>query len=65
MEMTHLPHTQAKRGKIGGVVSGQARLALSEEKREQARDLRAQGVKVADIATMLQVHRDTVYSWTK
>jgi hypothetical protein len=57
--LTHLPHQQAKRG----IKSGQARLALSEDKREQARELRAQGVKVVDIAKMLDVHRNTVNNW--
>lgn len=52
---------QAERGKR----SGQARLALSVDKREQARELASQGLKVAEIAKLVSVHRDTVYSWLK
>jgi DNA-directed RNA polymerase specialized sigma24 family protein len=59
VEMTHLPHTQAKRG----IASGQARLALSADKREQAIQLKAGGMKVAEIAKLLNCPIRTIYSW--
>ena len=61
VEMTHLPHTQAKRG----VASGQARLALSADKREQAIQLKAGGMTVREIGEMLDVSHTTVVRWLK
>jgi predicted transcriptional regulator len=57
--MTHLPHTQAKRGKA----SGQARLALSADKREQAIELSKGGMKQIEIAKLLGVGQGTVSKW--
>ncbi|HUH58408.1 MAG TPA: replication initiation protein [Pseudomonadales bacterium] len=45
--------------------SVQARLALSSDKREQARELHSQGVRVAEIARLLEVTRPTIYNWLK
>jgi DNA-binding NarL/FixJ family response regulator len=59
VEMTHLPHTQAKRGKA----SGQARLALSADKREQAIELSKGGMKQIEIAKLLGVGQGTVSKW--
>ncbi len=63
VEMTHLPHQQAKRGKKGGVASGVARLALSAEKREQAIELSRGGMKQNNIAAMLEVSTGTISKW--
>jgi DNA invertase Pin-like site-specific DNA recombinase len=57
--MTHLPHQQSRRGKASGV----ARLALSADKREQAIELHKNGMKVVAIASLLEVHRNTVNNW--
>lgn len=65
VEMTHLPHQQARRGKKGGVASGVARLALSADKREQAIEMSTHGISVTEIANILKVSRPTVYSWLK
>lgn len=66
---------QAKRGRkatnqadiaaAGGVASGQARLFASQDKREQAAELAAAGMKQAEIAALLGVHRDTLRRWAK
>ena len=61
VEMTHLPHQQAKRGKASGV----ARFALSQDKREQAIELSMGGMKQAEIALMLNVNQSTVQRWIK
>ena len=52
-----------QRQSFKGKRSGEVRLALSSDKREQAIELKAQGVKVSEIAKILSVHRDTVYTW--
>lgn len=57
--LTHLPHQQAKRG----IKSGQARLALSSDKREQAIDLNNNGMKQKDIAELLGVSKGTISKW--
>lgn len=54
---------QSYKGKLGGVASGQARLALSADKREQAIEMHTQGVSIAEIARLLNVSRPTIYSW--
>lgn len=48
-----------------GVKSGQARLALSQDKQVQAVSLYRGGVSKAEIARMLSVSRPTIYSWLK
>jgi DNA-directed RNA polymerase specialized sigma24 family protein len=63
VELTHLPHQQSARGKKGGIASGEARLALSSDKREQARELRASGMKQAEIASLLGVTDRTIRNW--
>lgn len=63
VEMTHLPHKQKARGKKGGIASGKARLALSSDKREQAKELRAGGMKQAEIASLLGVTKGTISKW--
>jgi hypothetical protein len=65
VELTHLPHQQSARGKKGGIASGEARLALSSDKREQARELRAGGMKQVEIAQMLGVNQSTIQRWLK
>jgi hypothetical protein len=64
VELTHLPHQQSARGKKGGIASGEARLALSSDKREQARELKAGGMSTRDIAKLLDVNQSTVSRWT-
>jgi predicted transcriptional regulator len=59
--MTHLPHQQSNRG----VKSGVARLSLSADKREQAIELKAGGMKQVEIAKMLGVNQSTVQRWLK
>ena len=54
---------QIFKGKLGGIASGEARLALSADKREQAKALKNEGLNVSEIAKILQVTRPTVYSW--
>jgi DNA invertase Pin-like site-specific DNA recombinase len=65
VEMTHLPHQQSARGKKGGIASGEARLTLTSDKREQARELRAGGMKQVEIAQMLGVNQSTIQRWLK
>jgi DNA-directed RNA polymerase specialized sigma24 family protein len=65
VEMTHLPHQQSARGKKGGIASGEARLALSSDKREQARELKAGGMTTREIGQMLGVSAMTISRWTK
>jgi hypothetical protein len=52
-----------KRQSFKGKRSGEARFALSADKREQARQLSNEGVSVTEIAKMLNVTRPTIYSW--
>ena len=54
---------QAHRGKQGGVASGIARLAASQEKREAARAMRAEGKSYRRIADALGVSRRSVIYW--
>jgi len=56
---------QAARGRLGGVASGVARLAQSEDKRATARIMRAQGMSLRAIAAELGVHHDTVREWCR
>ena len=56
---------QAHRGKAGGVASGEARLAKNEDKRSSARLMRAKGMTQTAIATVLDVHVNTVALWLK
>ncbi len=54
---------QAHRGAKGGVASGVARLAASEEKRATARLMRAKGMTAQTIADELGVSLRTVWNW--
>jgi len=54
---------QAHRGRKGGVASGVARLAASEDKRASALLMRAQGQSIRAIAKALGVGRSTVGDW--
>jgi hypothetical protein len=65
VELTHLPHQQSARGKKGGLASGEARLALTSDKREQARELRAGGMTTREIGQMLGVNHTTIVRWIK
>jgi hypothetical protein len=65
VELTHLPHQQSARGKKGGIASGEARLALTSDKREQARELRAGGMTTREIGQMLGVNHTTIVRWIK
>jgi len=54
---------QSERGKRGGEASGQARLALSEDKRTMAIEMRLKGKSIRDISTVLEVGKSTVQRW--
>lgn len=60
---THTSEIQAKRGKKGGIASGAARLAASEDKRASARLMYAQGLSKSEISRRLDVPRPTVILW--
>ena len=63
---THTPEIQALRGKKGGVASGIARLAASEDKRVSARLMRnSKGMTQAAIAAELGVSRETIRLWLR
>ena len=58
--------TQAHRGGLGdSSPGGKARSAQYDDQREQARACAMQGMKKAQIAKMLGVHRNTVNNWLK
>lgn len=52
---------QANRGRMGGLKKGHA----NKDKRVQAHELRAEGMKQQAIADALGVHRNTVRNWLK
>jgi hypothetical protein len=54
---------QAARGRQGGVASGEARRAISEDKRASARLMREQGYSSRAIAQILGVNQSTVVRW--
>ncbi len=54
---------QSFKGKLGGVASGEVRLALSMDKRVQAIELRAGGMKQSEIANLLSVTERTIRNW--
>lgn len=54
---------QRTRGQKGGVASGLARLAASEDKRTTARLMRAQGQSIRAIAATLDVSKSVVGNW--
>ena len=56
---------QAEKGTKGGIASGKARFAASEDKRTSARLMRSRGMTQAAIATELDVHVNTVAGWLK
>lgn len=56
---------QAKVGTKGGVASGKARAAASEDKRSSARLMRDNGMTLSEIAAELGVPLSTVGRWTK
>ena len=63
IELTHLPHQQAKRGKLGGIASGEARLIKTQDKREQAIELSGGGMSSREIAKLLDVNQSTIVRW--
>lgn len=56
---------QAQKGKLGGVKSGQARMAKSEDKRASARLMSVSGMSLRQIAEQLEVNHSTVARWIK
>lgn len=52
---THTPELQAVRGRKGGMTSGQARAQKAEQQQAIARELRAQGKSLKEIAQALEV----------
>jgi DNA invertase Pin-like site-specific DNA recombinase len=58
---THLPHQQKARQ----AKSVESRLIKTQNKREQARELRAGGMTVREIGQMLGVGIATISRWTK
>lgn len=56
---------QAFRGQRGGIASGAARLAASEDKRSSARLMAASGMSKRAIAEELGVHRNSVSTWLR
>lgn len=54
---------QAARGHVGGVASGAARLAKSEDKRASAHLMSAKGMSVRAIAAELEIGKSTVARW--
>lgn len=56
---------QAARGRMGGVASGEARLAASEDKRSSAVLMASKGMSQGDIANELGVARETINRWLK
>ncbi len=56
---------QATRGRAGGIASGEARAAASEDRRASARLMRARGMTQAAIAAALGVHVNSVANWLR
>ena len=56
---------QAKRGAKGGKKGGTVRSAQYEPKREQAMQLKAEGMSIKTISEQLGVHRNSVSTWVK
>lgn len=56
---THQPHLQRERQ----AKSVESRLIKTQDKRAQARELKESGVKIVEIARLLETTRPTVYSW--
>jgi Trp operon repressor len=61
VEMTHLPHQQKARQ----AKSVESRLIKTQDKREQARELRAGGMTVREIGQILGVGIATISRWTQ
>jgi DNA invertase Pin-like site-specific DNA recombinase len=61
VEMTHLPHQQKARQ----AKSVESRLIKTQDKREQAIELRKGGMKQVEIAQMLDVNQSTIQRWLK
>jgi hypothetical protein len=62
---TRFTARQAARGKKGGVASGRARAAASEDKQVSARVMTAAGLSSRQIALQLDVNQSTVVRWLK
>ena len=56
---------QAKRGRMGGLKSGVTRATANEDKREQAKEMRATGMTLQAIADRLEVGKGTISKWLK
>jgi DNA-binding NarL/FixJ family response regulator len=61
VEMTHLPHQQKARQ----AKSVESRLIKTQDKREQAIELRKGGMTVRDIGELLGVNHTTIVRWIK
>jgi transposase-like protein len=59
--MTHLPHQQKARQ----AKSVESRLIKTQDKREQAIELRNGGMTVRDIGKLLGVNHTTIVRWIK
>ena len=56
---THQPHLQRARQ----AKSVESRLIKTQDKRDQARELKESGVSVTEIARLLEISRPTIYKW--
>lgn len=56
---THQPHLQRARQSK----SVESRLIKTQDKRDQARELKESGVSVTEIARLLEISRPTIYKW--
>jgi len=65
VKRTHTPEIQARRGKIGGVRSGEVRAENANEKAAMAHEMSRQGMKQAEIAQALGVTDRTIRTWLK
>lgn len=63
VERTHTPEIQSKRGKIGGISSGQSRAKKANEQAEKARIMHDKGITPGEIAKELGCGVSSVYRW--
>jgi hypothetical protein len=63
VERTHTPEIQARRGKVGGMRSGEVRTEKAAEMAAKAMELRRQGMTQAEIAKALGAGERSVRRW--